>query len=354
MGWPTVALVHGVVLSGGEVLTVREACRQRKPLDGSDAQGLEHALTQLEQENSSLRQQIEGYEMVVRDLIEELLHGSFGAREAADELMTEFISKKRAANWGKINEGLMAAEKAEKKAREFLWGKEMMGSDLIDAAEESYVDPITSGRAFDTNRLRVGVDIDGVIYKWGKTVLYMMRDVLREEAPELWAQKPHTKDGPLGDESKITHWDYIQENVTHAQWKWLWTEGVRLGLFRYGHLYSGSIQAIRRLSEIGDVHLITHRPPQAVGDTLAWLAFQSLPIKGVTLLTNQEPKSGVKPECDVYIDDKPENCFDLSKNTRAKLVALMDQPWNAHARVWPVIRVHGWAEFIDQVRRVAS
>jgi hypothetical protein len=34
--------------------TVREACRQRLPLDGTDAQALEHALTMTEQERDGL------------------------------------------------------------------------------------------------------------------------------------------------------------------------------------------------------------------------------------------------------------------------------------------------------------
>jgi hypothetical protein len=33
-----------------------------------------------------------------------------GALAAADELMTEFISKRRAANWGVLNRGLYDAE----------------------------------------------------------------------------------------------------------------------------------------------------------------------------------------------------------------------------------------------------
>jgi len=34
--------------------TVREACRQRMPLDGADAQALEGALTQVEREKAAL------------------------------------------------------------------------------------------------------------------------------------------------------------------------------------------------------------------------------------------------------------------------------------------------------------
>jgi len=33
------------------------------------------------------------------------------AHAACDELMTEFVSKKRAANWGVINEGMLACER---------------------------------------------------------------------------------------------------------------------------------------------------------------------------------------------------------------------------------------------------
>ena len=45
------------------------------------------------------------YEPGVRELARKAAEGG---EAAADELMTEFISKKRAANWGIINEGLLA------------------------------------------------------------------------------------------------------------------------------------------------------------------------------------------------------------------------------------------------------
>ena len=40
---------------------------------------------------------------------EEIAKALSGAMKAASELMTEFISKKRAANWGVINDGLCEA-----------------------------------------------------------------------------------------------------------------------------------------------------------------------------------------------------------------------------------------------------
>jgi len=40
------------------------------------------------------------------------------AHAACDELMTEFVSKKRAADWGVINEGMMACEREMARGRD--------------------------------------------------------------------------------------------------------------------------------------------------------------------------------------------------------------------------------------------
>jgi uncharacterized HAD superfamily protein len=190
--------------------------------------------------------------------------------------------------------------------------------------------------------LRIGVDLDGVLYQWEKTARYMLRHVL--------PNSPYSDDGPLGVTQ--THWNYIRDNISPEHDKWLWREGVRLGLFRHGHLYPGSIEAVRELAAIGEVIIITHRPKQAVCDTLAWLAYQQFPLSGVHLLTNQEPKSSVRPMCNVYLDDKPANCWDLAENTQAQLVALFERPWNVGPQPWRpgLLRVHSWREFIDAVR----
>lgn len=190
--------------------------------------------------------------------------------------------------------------------------------------------------------MRIGIDIDGVCYKWDKTARYMLRDVLPnspyKETLQIESQK----------------WDWIKENVSPEHWEWLWTEGIKLGLFRYGHLYPGTIQAIRHLATLGDVVFITHRPKEAVTDTLAWLAMLDLPIAGLHLLTNMEPKSWVRPQCDVYIDDKPDNIVDLVENTEARQVCLMRRPWNA--MWWPetprITVVEDWSDFNDLVEAI--
>lgn len=189
--------------------------------------------------------------------------------------------------------------------------------------------------------MRIGIDIDGVLYQWDKTARYMLREVL--------PNSPYKKDGPLGKES--THWDYIKEHVDSDHWRWLWKEGVELGLFRYGHLYPGSIVAMRQLATLGELVLITHRPKQALNDTLAWLGYLDLPVAEFHFMNHEQPKSSVRPQCDVYLDDKIENCEDLAKNTKASLVALMDRPWNhrGFSCAVDIKRVYDWRDFQNWV-----
>lgn len=134
---------------------------------------------------------------------------------------------------------------------------------------------------------------------WDKTARYMLR-----------TQRGYGRE-TLGQPS--TYWNEIKDKVGPLDWKWLWSEGVERGLFRYGHLFTGSIEAIQELDKLGDVVLMTHRPRNAVQDTYDWLSYMKLPVLETYVFTNMEPKSQVK--CDLYVDDKPENCIDFNDNT---------------------------------------
>jgi 5'(3')-deoxyribonucleotidase len=159
--------------------------------------------------------------------------------------------------------------------------------------------PANSKRKPKSRRARFGIDIDGVMYMWDKTARYMLR-----------TQRGYTRD-QLGRPSR--YWNEIKDIVENNDWQWLWSEGVRKGLFRYGHLYTGTIEAITALNILGDCVILTHRPREAVQDTLDWLSYLKLPFMEVQLFTNGEAKSAIK--CDMYVDDKPENCIDFNDNT---------------------------------------
>lgn len=189
------------------------------------------------------------------------------------------------------------------------------------------------------DRLRFGIDIDGVMYMWDKTARYMLR-----------TERGYSRD-VLGMES--SYWNEIKEKVKTEDWEWLWSEGVRLGLFRYGHLFTGSIEAIRALDKLGDVILITHRPRNAVQDTFDWISYMRLPILEAYVFTNMEAKSAVK--CDLYVDDKPENCIDFNDNTDG-LPLLWTQASNAGfgfldtKRPDRIERISTWQEVLNHAR----
>jgi len=127
------------------------------------------------------------------------------------------------------------------------------------------------------------------------------------------------------------HWNYIKDQITEQQWEWLWHDapdgGIGCGLFRHGHCYKGSFEAMKELDRIGDIVIITHRPKSAIKDTMEWISFNGIPASAVHLMYREEPKSFVKPECGIYVDDKVANCIDLSENTDG-LACLWDRAWN--------------------------
>lgn len=190
-----------------------------------------------------------------------------------------------------------------------------------------------------SNRARFGIDVDGVMYHFQKTYCYMM----------------NTMKGYSLDYEKWAYWNWPEDNgVTKHDKQWMWSKGVELGLFRYGHLYKGTIEAMRALNKLGDIVIITHRPRNAVQDTIDWLSYNRLPVMEVHLLTEGQPKSNVAA-CDLYLDDKPENIEDFVQHYPRALSLLWRRPWNV---MWDDTRVarvvNTWQEVIDHAQGVVA
>lgn len=187
------------------------------------------------------------------------------------------------------------------------------------------------------------------MYHFQKTYCYMM----------------NTMKGYNLDYEKWSGWDWpeTEGGVTNNDRLWIWSAGVKLGLFRYGHLYRGTIEGVRSLSKLGDVVVITHRPETAVQDTLDWLSYLRLPFKEVHLLTQGQAKSQVK--CDLYVDDKPENCIDFAENTDGTPLLWL-RPWNGEwvegysgdqpLHMWApdtnqkIMAIQSWGEVVNYAR----
>ena len=189
--------------------------------------------------------------------------------------------------------------------------------------------------------LRIAVDLDGVLYDFEGACRFLL-----EENFGLVVPRPSTS------------WNFIKnycrDEGKPEAWGWLWTEGVKQGLFRYGHLLKGARRAMHALSAQGhSLVTITKRPRTAREDTLDWLGFYRLPMDEVHVLEDRS-KASVLPQCDLYLDDSLDNVEELVTRLPSASVLLWDQPWNQE----PVLdwfmpgrcrRVYAWDQVLEEV-----
>lgn len=191
--------------------------------------------------------------------------------------------------------------------------------------------------------MRIAVDLDGVCYEFQRTYRYMMRAhrlVAMPPVDEFW-----------------TEWDAQLKYGLQEDHDWMWTKGVDLGLFRYGHMVTGARRALEYLVTMGnELVIVTHRPARATPDTVDWL---SLYMKGLpyelVILSNGEPKTTVK--WDVLIDDKGSNIRTAAEAGRRGI--LFSRPWNTKAHwPWELIEyidvAEGWEEVINVIRSIRA
>jgi 5'(3')-deoxyribonucleotidase len=182
-------------------------------------------------------------------------------------------------------------------------------------------------------KIRLGLDIDGCLYRWSDTARYLLRTY---------------KDNDPG-ESKT--WDWIKDHLPREDWMWLWKDGVeKHGLFRYGSIYKGSREFLVNMQPYCDNVIITSRPPTAVQDTMEWLSYQRVPTSEVHIISSGL-KSTVLPHCDVYIDDAIHNAEDLIQNTEA-LVFMPDRPWNKGFKDKRLLKFYNWYELEQELLEI--
>ena len=191
----------------------------------------------------------------------------------------------------------------------------------------------------------IGLDLDGTCYNFDRTARYMLRKRAESRGDFLLAQAL---------ERETTTWNGIQDIVPDSEWKWLWTGGVEEGLFRYGHVIEGAITGAQELANLGDVVAITHRPKEAVHDTIVWIGtmFNRAPLSGLVIQSYGQRKSEVRPLPGVYIDDAPQVADDILDNTPSKVV-LFDTAINRRYPVHPrVIRALSWHDVVTAVEKI--
>lgn len=180
------------------------------------------------------------------------------------------------------------------------------------------------------------LDLDGVTYDFQGTYCYLLkkhRGVKFPQGMSWWNE-----------------WNASDQFTTQEDRDWVWSKGLKLGLFRYGHIVRGAVDGIRELSMLGDIQVVTHRPERARRDTLAFLTYLDLPISGVTV--TQGPKSKVAG--DVYIDDGPHVVEELL--SADKRVVVFDRPYNRDIESLKgnLRRAHNWEDVPRLVKELLT
>ena len=216
-----------------------------------------------------------------------------------------------------------------------------------------YVDAKYEGQKNHAGSFIIGLDLDGVCYEWDKTARHLLNTKIEADG-----RVPHST---LLDESRS--WNALKDAIPPEDWKWLWSDAVDMGLFRYGHIVTGAIEGAKAINRLGQIHIVTSRPSSAVKDTEDWLnlMFDRVDYQELHILSNHESKTSIWPKPDVYIDDALHNVEDILENSDA-LVILLDRPWNQTtskrlservARVcdWPgIVKATKWARFVGDFK----
>jgi uncharacterized HAD superfamily protein len=161
--------------------------------------------------------------------------------------------------------------------------------------------------------MKIVLDVDGVLYKFSHAAQYMLakRKGLKDREDLFW------------DDST---WDCKRPK---EDWDWILGPEQANYVYRHGHLWSGAVEFVYALRELGDISLVTKRPPYATKVTLDWIRYtfdhEPFPFAEVRVLGPDEKKSQIP--ADVYIDDSLDNITELWENTESELI-VVNRNWN--------------------------
>jgi 5'(3')-deoxyribonucleotidase len=166
--------------------------------------------------------------------------------------------------------------------------------------------------AAGSGKLRVGVDLDGVV----------------ADFTGGWIRLYNVEFGATLSPSDVMAWN-APEELTHFSsmtdfWRWARTAGDHgRSLFADLEPYPGAVAGLRALLGEAHVAVITTKPTWAIPDTLRWLAALDLPLREVHV-TSDKPSVA----CEVYLEDSPFQLTALRRRRPQAVVCRYVQPWN--------------------------
>jgi len=167
--------------------------------------------------------------------------------------------------------------------------------------------------ATTSSRIRVGVDLDGVV----------------ADFTGGWIRLYNAQFGAEVTPDQVTAWD-APEQLTHfgsmtGFWRWARSAGANgRSLFAALKPYPGAVAGLRALLDVAHVAIITTKPAWAIPDTLDWLARLRLPLREVHI-TSDKPSV----PCEVYLEDSPMQLEALRRRRPDSVVCRFVRPWNS-------------------------
>lgn len=163
--------------------------------------------------------------------------------------------------------------------------------------------------------MRVGVDLDGVLYNFGDSVKRYLDHIGQGH---LWKSGPTPK----------PYWDFYKDwNWTGKEFVDMCNAGADAGYIFCGPARAGAVEAMDRIARTGnEIVIVTDRPfgstPQvSERNTVEWLSQHNIYYD--ELIFSADKTVG---KCDIFVEDKLEN-YDALVADGTK-VWLINRAWN--------------------------
>lgn len=182
---------------------------------------------------------------------------------------------------------------------------------------------------------QVGIDLDGVVCNFMEGFLKISRKLFHKPS-KGWVQRYWDVE-VLSKEEMDRMWRHIK----HTRNFWMSLEKLE-----------NTNALMRRQKEMNLFFLTTRVPSDGLSvmeQSMEWLARQYCIPGAYVAVTNEKGKECKALNIEYFIDDKPENCLDIVKNSSRTKVFLQDATYNRTFTHSKVERVANLNEYIRTI-----
>lgn len=188
-------------------------------------------------------------------------------------------------------------------------------------------------------QLIIGLDIDGVIIDYIRSILPLLSEICKQQI----------------NYEDITHPSLTQLlnvlDIDERTAETIWNQVLKTDFLLKSPPVEGAIEGLGLLTH-HDIRLITGRPESIKGITLSWLDINGIKYDRIVFESYKAAGlSSPEKECDLFIEDQLEIARVFAEAGINTL--LLDQPWNlATSLPENCHRVYNWSEIIETVSQL--